>query len=186
MKLLWTSLLLSFVLSSASCLGQEVALVNAPEPVLNAPESVFGVSSSSLSGSGSGAIMPVRAPRTEMKPGFALEDWGLLGAGAALRFLDYKSTVKCESDPANFREVELPQALVHNRPGLGAFEASMVVANYYAYRFLVKRDHRKMARLGQWVNIGAMAWTVGRNYYELNEFWPRYDLPIHGPSGQIP
>jgi hypothetical protein len=33
-----------------------------------------------------------------------------------------------------------------------------------------------MARLGQWVNIGAMGWTVGRNYYELNEFWPQYDF----------
>jgi hypothetical protein len=186
MKLLWASLLFSFVLSNAICLGQEVALVNAPEPVLNGLEPVLGAWSSSLSGSASSAIMPVRAPRTEVRPRFALEDWGLLGAGAALRFLDYKSTVKCMSDPANFREVELPQALVHNKPGLGAFETSTVVANYYAYRFFVRHDHRTMARLGQWVNIGAMGWTVGRNYYELNEFWPRSNFPIHGPSGQIP
>jgi hypothetical protein len=175
MKLLCQSQLFLVAWSATICVGQEIALVNAPEPALHTPEPVLG-GSSSLSGSASGAIMPVRVPRTVMKPRLAIEDWSLLGAGAVLRFLDYKSTVKSMSDPANFREVELPQALARNKPGLGAFEASTVVANCYAYRFLVKRNHRTLARLGQWVNIGAMGWTVGRNYYELNEFWPQYDF----------
>ena len=153
-----------------SCLGQQVALLNAPDPALN---SSFTSSSSSASAS---AIIPVRRPAPEQMPRLAPTDWALLGTGAMLRFLDYKSTVKCMSDPANFREVELPQALVHNQPALGAFEAGTVVVNYYAYRFLVERRHRKLARLGQAINIGVMAFTVGRNYYELNEFWPKENL----------
>jgi hypothetical protein len=174
MKLLIRMLVVVVASSPVACLGQHGALLNAPEPV--------AVSAGSFSASlaGSGAIMPVPRPAPEMRPGFAAQDWGLLGAAAALRFLDYKSTVKCMSDPANFREVELPQGLVHNRPGLGAFEASTVVANYYAYRFLVAHNHRKMARFGQWVNLGAMGWTVGRNYYELNEFWPRDKVRLDG------
>ncbi len=168
MKNLCYSLPLLFVLSTMTCEGQQMALVNAPEPVLSAATSGAEPGSSA-------AIMPVLArPAASAEGKFAMTDWGLLGAAAALRFGDYKSTVKAMSDPANFREVELPQALVHNQPALGAFETSTVVANYYAYRFLVRHEHRRLARLGQYVNIGAIAWTVGRNYYELNEFWPRY------------
>jgi hypothetical protein len=168
MKRLCAALLLLLASGSVPSCSQQLAWVNAPEPAFG---SSFSSSSSSLGASA--AVLPVRRPVAARKPDLALTDWTLLGAGAALRFLDYQSTVKCMSDPANFREVELPNALVHNRPGFGAFEAGMVVTNYYAYRFLVDRHHRKLARLGQFVNLGAMAWTVGRNYYELNEFWPR-------------
>jgi hypothetical protein len=60
----------------------------------------------------SSAIMPVSTrPAFSPKATFAIYDWSLLGAAATLRFLDYKSTVKCLSDPANFHEVELPKAL---------------------------------------------------------------------------
>jgi hypothetical protein len=173
MKRLCASLLLLTAAFSTACLGQQIALLNAPEPMPAVASSSLPAVSSSLSGSAAAAIMPVPVKRPDVKPGLALQDWGLLAAAAALRFGDYKSTVKCMSDPANFREVELPNALVHNRPAFGAFEASIVVANYYTYRIFVRHDHRTLARVGQYINIGAMAWTVGRNYYELNEFWPR-------------
>lgn len=175
MENLWRTLPLFFALSTLTSQSQQIALLNAPEPTI-------GVSSSAAE-PGSSAVMPVSTrPYFNEQKGFAAQDWSLLGAAAALRFLDYKSTVKCMSDPSNFQEVELPQALVHNRPALGAFEASTVVANYYAYRMFVTRRHRNMARMGQYVNIGAMAWTVGRNYYELNEFWPRLNdyAQFHG------
>jgi hypothetical protein len=178
--LLASSLVLLATITTPKCLAQEMALVNAPEPISapgSAPTPETWSSSSSFAAS---AIMPVPIPRTvETKHSFALQDWTLLSAAAGLRFLDYKSTVKCMSDPANFREVELPQALVHNKPALGAFEASTVVANYYAYRLFVRRDHRNLARLGQYINIGAMAFTVGHNYYQLSEYWPRENLPLH-------
>lgn len=116
--------------------------------------------------------VPTR-PVVNVRQSFALSDWGLVGGAAALRLLDYKSTVKCMSDPANFKEEELPNALVHNDAGFAAFEASTVVVNYYAYRLFIRHNHRTMARLGQSINLGAMAFTVGRNYYELNDYWPR-------------
>jgi hypothetical protein len=162
--------LLALVFSSNQCIGQEVALLNAPDPTVG---SAF---SSSSSASAAAAIMPVRKPVADRKPSFTPTDWALLSSGATLRFLDYKSTVKAMSDPANFREVQLPQALVHNRPALAAFETGTVVVDYYAYRFLVERRHRKLARLGQAINLAVVGWTVGRNYYELNEFWPKENL----------
>ncbi len=168
MKRLCAALLLLLASGCVPSRSQQIAWVNAPEPAFGS-----SFSSSAASFGAAAAVMPVRRPVAERTPGLTFTDWTLLGAGATLRFLDYQSTVKCMSDPANFREVELPNALVHNRPGFGAFEASMVVTNYYAYRFLVERHHRKLARLGQFVNLGALTWTVGRNYYELNEFWPR-------------
>jgi hypothetical protein len=159
------------VLSAVSGWGQQMALLDAPEPVAGSESS-----SSSLVASGApaaSAVMPVTRTPVERREGLSRADWTLLGAGAALRFLDYKSTVKAMSDPANFHEDELPNALVHCRPGLAAFEAGTVVGNYYAYRFFVEHRHRKLARWGQVINLAAVGWTVGRNYYELNEYWPR-------------
>lgn len=169
MKNLCVFLLLLSALPSVRCIAQQIAL-------LDAPEAASGPSLSSSSSAGGSGILPVRGPAADAREGFARTDWALLGAGAALRFLDYKSTVKSMTDPVNFREVELPQALVHNRPAFGAFEASTVVVNYYAYRLFIEHRHRKLARLGQAINLAAMGWTVGRNYYELNEFWPKANI----------
>jgi hypothetical protein len=122
-------------------------------------------------------VMPVPVPHmTENKRALALEDWTLIGTAGAFRFLDYKTTVRCVSDPLGCKEIQLPQALVHDKPALGAFEASTVVVNYYVYRLFVRHDHRTLARVGQYIYTGAMAFTVGHNYYELNESWPRKNL----------
>ncbi len=173
MKNLWQSALVLLAMTVLPAFGQQIALLNAPEPIAGSSSSVAGASAS--------AIMPVaRRPIAERADGLAPTDWALLSAGAGLRFLDYKSTVKAMSDPADFREVELPNALVRCRPGLGAFEASTVVANYYAYRFFVDHRHRKLARWGQAINLVALGWTVGRNYYELHEYWPRANTLLSG------
>lgn len=163
MRILCRSLPLFVLLPLMSCYAQRVALVDAPLPVesTNASEP-------------SQAFRPVPGkPIVDAATKFTLYDWSLLGAAGGLRFLDYKSTEKCLSNPAHCQEVQLPQALVHNKPGFGAFEASTVVANYYAYRFFVRHDHRTLARLGQFVYLGSMAWTVGQNYYGMDEVWPR-------------
>jgi hypothetical protein len=165
-------------LFSFSSFGQQMALMNAPEPAAASASSSSTLASgdpplAGMTGSSASAILPVgRRPALDQRVGLAPADWVLLGAGAALRLLDYKSTVKAMSDPADFREDELPNALVHCRPGLGAFEAGTVVVNYYAYRLFVEHRHRRMARWGQIANLAALGWTVGRNYYELNEYWP--------------
>lgn len=166
MKTLCHSLPLLVLLSLTPCGAQQIALLDAPVPVAG--------ESTSAGEPGSSAIVPVSTrPAFSPKATFAIYDWSLLGAAATLRFLDYKSTVKCLSDPANFHEVELPKALVNNHPAFAAFETGTVVANYYAYRIFVRHHHRTMARLGQYINVGAMAWTVGGNYYGLYKYYPR-------------
>lgn len=99
-------------------------------------------------------------------------DWSLLGAAATFRYLDYQTTVKALSDPANFREVELPNALVDNHPGFASFEASTVAVNYWAYRLLVRHGHRRLARAGQFINLGAIGGTVASNEYNLVRYFP--------------
>jgi len=189
MKNLWQSVLLLLVsallpMVAIPASGQQVAWLNAPAPATVSADAFSSsllpegtASSSSLPGASASAIMPVeRRPAPESQQRFSRTDWALMSTAAALRFLDYKSTVKAMSDPANFREDQLPNALVHCRPGLGAFEAGMVAGNYYAYRLFVEHRHRKLARWGQVVNLAGIGWTVGHNYYELNQFWPRATL----------
>jgi len=118
------------------------------------------------------AITPVSAPRPLRQHALTLYDSGLLTAAGVLRFLDYKTTEKCASDPANFHEEELPESLVRNKPAFAAFEAGTVAANYFAYR-LVARRHRTLARLGQYINIGSIGWAVGGNYTAIAQHFPR-------------
>lgn len=110
-----------------------------------------------------------------------LEDWSLLGAAGVLRYLDYQSTEKCASDPRDFTENELPEALVHNKPGFAGFEGGTVVANYYAYRWVARR-HRRLARLGQMINLGAVGEAVGGNYAALAEHFPHRNTPLTHPA----
>lgn len=118
------------------------------------------------------ALRRAPAVEPELRPGLDAADWTLLGTAAAFRYLDYQTTVKAMSDPANFHEVILPQALVDNHAGLGAFEASTVVANYWIYRVLVRHGHRRLARAGQVINLGALAGTVAYNEYNLAKYYP--------------
>jgi hypothetical protein len=165
MPVLCVSLPLLLAVLPLNCPGQEV-LANALEPAGIALRTMPGPGS----GPGSGAIraVPARAAPVEREK-MSAYDWSLLGAAAALRFLDYRTTVQFTEDPADFREVELPRALVRSRAALGAFEASTVVVNYFAYRSLVGHHHRKMAQVGQSIYIGVMAGTVAWNYDQLNQ-----------------
>jgi hypothetical protein len=160
----WLLLVVSF--SSLEGRAQQLALMEAPDAVARK-------SNNSREGNAV-AIAPVATHASAVRhEELGAYDWSLLGAAAALRFLDYRSTVQCVSEPPNCREVELPQALVHNKAGLGAFEASTVAADYFVYRAFVTHHHRKIARLGQSINVAAMGGTVGWNYYELNVSWHR-------------
>lgn len=99
-------------------------------------------------------------------------DWMMLGAAAGLRYLDYQTTVKALSDPADFHEVILPQALVDNHAGFASFEAGTVVANVWVYRLLVRHGHRRLARFGQAINLAAVGGTVAFNEYNLAKYYP--------------
>ncbi|HEX4067495.1 MAG TPA: hypothetical protein VHZ09_15865 [Acidobacteriaceae bacterium] len=151
-------------------LGLLVPLTNAQQIALRAGTDLPSIPPAAFSAEPA-AIMPVSAPRPLSQRALTLYDWSLLAAAGTLRFLDYKTTEKCLSDPANFHEVELPTSLVSNKPAFAAFESSTVVANYFAYR-LVARRHRTIARLGQYINIGSIAWAVGGNYTAIAEHFP--------------
>ncbi len=116
---------------------------------------------------------PVRPSLAGLAPG----DWTLLGAAAALRYLDYQTTVKALSDPADFHEVELPQALVDNHSGFAFFEGGTVVVNFWVYRLLVRHEHRRLARVGQLINLAAVGGTVAFNEYNLAKYYPHTSHP---------
>lgn len=186
-RLLFTGFLL-FTALFPTAFAQQTTFVNAQVPASSLPPALAPETlSPPFVPDHSSAIAVVPVPRSEAKPTLALQDWTLLGATATFRFFDYKSTVRCVSDPIDCKEIQLPAALVHNKPALAAFEASTVVGNYYIDRFLIRRDHRKLARVGQSIYTGVMAFTIGHNYYEIDELWPRGSLPVrHGNHGSSP
>ncbi|MGA7522996.1 MAG: hypothetical protein WBW84_10970 [Acidobacteriaceae bacterium] len=140
-------------------------------PGLHAQNALVSEVAASSSGLAAVTLAPPRADRPAL-PGMTVVDWNLLGAAAAFRTLDYQTTVKALSDPAVFHEAELPQALVDNHPGFAAFEVSTVVVNYWIYRELVRHGHRRLARAGQLINLGAIGGTVASNEYNLAKYWP--------------
>ncbi|MGB7134630.1 MAG: hypothetical protein WBD46_05055 [Acidobacteriaceae bacterium] len=166
------ALVLLVLLASSSGAQQFVATASpAPPESGSAMESVSGEPAAA-------AIMPVAAPRPALQPSrFALVDWSLLGSFGALRFLDYKTTEKCASDPRDFKENELPESLVRNKPAFAAFESGTVALDYFAYRWVARR-HRALARVGQIVNVGSIAWAVGGNYAALVAHFPQKNSPL--------
>lgn len=87
----------------------------------------------------------------------------------SLRVLDYTTTEKAMEYPQYFHEDILPGSLVHNKAGFAAFQASTVVANYYAYRFLVHHHLRSIAIIGQYAYDSAIGFQVLENYQTLGK-----------------
>lgn len=144
------------ILAASSLRGQGTLLSEAPAAM-----------------AGSAAVVAAPPAKRTSLPGLSAFDWTLLGAAAGLRYLDYQTTVKALSDPANFHEVELPQALVENHPGFAAFEASTVAANMWVYGALVRHGHRRLARAGQVIYLIPLAGAVGSNEYNLAKYYRR-------------
>ncbi|MFZ0631498.1 MAG: hypothetical protein WA399_05565 [Acidobacteriaceae bacterium] len=144
-------------------------------PVLYAQDRLIDdASEPSITGVPAGSAIVVAAPPQAVHnslPGMTFTDWSLLGAAGVFRYLDYQTTVKALDEPTVFHEVELPQALVDNHPAFAAFEVSTVVANYWVYRLLVRHGHRRLARAGQVINLGAIGGTVTFNEYNLAEYY---------------
>jgi len=168
MKLPFAVLLLpvlSLVVVSRSS-AQNALLVDAPAPSVAAASAQPGdpYSSSAM------AVYPVQRPEVKEKaPGLHLLDWSMLGAATALRVLDYTSTEKALTEPQYYHETILPQALVKNKPAFAAFEGGTVAVNYEAYRFLVRHNLRSLARVSQYVYVGAMTFQVAHNYQTLGQ-----------------
>ena len=78
-------------------------------------------------------------------PHFERADWLLLANVAGARALDSWSTRRSLGD--GNREKFLPGAIADHSAALAAFEGGFVLADYYAARGLMRRRHRKLARL---------------------------------------
>lgn len=96
----------------------------------------------------------------------------LAGSVVASRALDWASTEECLRR-AWCHEGELPNALVHSKPGLAAFEASMTALGIFAQHEMEKHGHRKMAIVGQVVSSSMILGQDAYNYY-VDKSYPRH------------
>jgi hypothetical protein len=149
------------------CSAQTAMLVDAPVPTVAMASSQPPGDPFSSSAMG---VYPVRQPQLkENPPGMNLLDWSMIGAASALRVLDFTSTERALTQPQYFHEAVLPNALVKNKPAFAAFQAGTVAVNYEAYRFLVKHNKRSLARVAQYMYVGAMTFQVAHNYQTLGQ-----------------
>jgi hypothetical protein len=152
--------------TTARCSAQSAMLVDAPVP----SEATATTQPGDPYSSSAMGVYPVQQPQVKEKgPGLHWLDWSMLGASAALRALDYTSTEKALSEPQYYHEAVLPKALVENKPAFAAFQAGTVVVNYEAYRLLVRHNMRSLARVSQYVYVGAMTFQVAHNYQTLGQ-----------------
>jgi hypothetical protein len=96
----------------------------------------------------------------------------LAGGLVASRALDWASTEECLRR-SWCHEGELPNALVHSKPGLAAFEASMAALGIYAQHEIGKHGHRRLAIMGQVVSSSLILGQDAYNYY-VDKSYPRH------------
>lgn len=149
-------------------------LIDAPTPLATDMMDSADPGGSSSSSMGVFPVIAVQPQPTKAKaPGLQLHDWTILGFAATLRVLDFTSTEKALTEPQYVHEAMLPQALVKNKAAFAAFEASTVAVNYEAYRYLVRHNRRRLARISQYAYVGIMTGQVARNYQLLS------NVPAH-------
>jgi len=88
------------------------------------------------------------------------------------RALDWTSTEECLRRPwRQCHEAELPSALVKSKVGLAAFEAGVSGLSILAQYEMTRHGHRRLARLGQTVDVGSIAYAVLHNYKMDQSRW---------------
>jgi hypothetical protein len=95
----------------------------------------------------------------------------LAGSVVASRALDWASTEECLRR-SWCHEGQLPNALVHSKPVLAAFEVSMSALGIFAQHEIGKHGHRKLAIMGQVVSSSLMFGQDAYNYY-VDKSYPR-------------
>jgi hypothetical protein len=96
----------------------------------------------------------------------------LAGGLVASRALDWASTEECLRR-SWCHEGELPNALVHSKPGLAAYEASISALSIFAQHEIGKHGHRKIAFIGQVVASSLILGQDAYNYY-VDKSYPRH------------
>jgi hypothetical protein len=110
------------------------------------------------------------APIPQASPLCGAVDWSLAGSVVIARALDWTSTEECLRRPW-CREAELPTALVKNKVGFAAFEAGASGFSILAQYEGTRKGHRRLARLGQSVDLGALGYSVLHNYRKDRTRW---------------
>jgi hypothetical protein len=116
-----------------------------------------------------GARQPIVRPPS-------LVDYSLVTSLVAAHAADWITTEKClRTSEAQVRaghsgichEALLPNALVENKAGFAAYEATTAGAEIYTQYLLEKHHHRRIARLAQVANIAGTAYVVAHNYHTV-------------------
>jgi hypothetical protein len=110
------------------------------------------------------------APIPQAAPVFGAVDWSLAGAVVIARTLDWTSTEECLRRPW-CREAELPTVLVKNKVGFAAFEAVASGLSILAQYEMTRHGHKRLARLGQSIDLGALGYSVLHNYRKDRTRW---------------
>jgi hypothetical protein len=96
---------------------------------------------------------------------FGIVDWSLAGSVVAARALDWTSTEDCLRRPwQQCHEAELPTGLVKNKAGFAAYEAGVSALSILAQYEMIRHGHRRLARLGQAIDVSSIAYTLVSNY----------------------
>jgi hypothetical protein len=90
---------------------------------------------------------------------FGAVDWSLAGSVVVARTLDWTSSEECLRRRW-CRETELPTILVKNKVGFAAFEARVSGLSILAQYEMNRRGHRRLARLGQGVDVGSIGYAA--------------------------
>jgi hypothetical protein len=101
---------------------------------------------------------------------FGAVDWSLAGSVVIARALDWTSTEECLRRPW-CREAELPAALVKNKVGFAAFEAGVSGFSILAEYEMTRHGRRRLARLGQSIDLGSIGYSVLHNYRNDRTRW---------------
>jgi hypothetical protein len=114
----------------------------------------------------SSSLLPtIPTPAAVKSPVFAIADWSLAGSVVLTRALDWTSTEECLRRPwQQCHEAELPTALVKNKVEFAAYEAGVSGLSILAEYEMAKHGHKRLARLGQSIDLAVLGDTVAHNY----------------------
>jgi hypothetical protein len=116
-------------------------------------------------------VIPPQRPKTGGGEShlFGTVDWTLAGPVVVARALGdiYRGVLRrpwC-------REVELPTEPVKNKVGFAAFEAVVSGFSILAQYEMTRHGHRRLARLGQSIDVGSIWYSVLPNYPNDRTRW---------------
>jgi hypothetical protein len=90
--------------------------------------------------------------------------WSLLTADAGFRALDVYSTRRALANPRNHESI-LPDWISSSTPALIGFEATVVTAEYFGARLLIKHHHPRWAKVLTAIDLSGVAYSSVNNLF---------------------